>query len=445
MQHGYIFIKSVFFTVLLVCFPANADQKTLLPADGEFLRTQVEQRITNINTEQLQQQLKTQPNTVVIDVRNSDEIRQYGGMIESSRTLNIARGWLEYFAPQSITDVNTPIVVYCGTGQRSPFATETLQQLGYTNVKNYIDGFFVWRDAKLPVELTDYAPDSMLYRKPQKVAEGIWSAIGATAPPTYENSGHNNNLSFIITDEGVVVINAGDNYLLAKALHEEIRTITSQPVKYVVLENAQGHAMLGSSYWKEQGAEIIAHRDAAASIAAYGNASLERMKQGRKDKSLGTKIVQPDIVFDEKYSLRLGKENIQLLYLGPAHSPGDISVWLPERKLVIAGDIAFHQRMLFISEHTDTGAWIETWDKFAALNAEVVIPGHGEPTDMQQVTLYTKDYLVYMREQMAILIEEGKELSDAYKVDQSAYAHLDTYDELAKQNAGIIFRAMEFE
>lgn len=414
------------------------------PVDGEILAEQVRQRIENVTTEQLKQQITKQPETVVIDIRNAEEIRVNGGMIDAPQITNIARGWLEYFVPQSVSNLDTPIVVYCGTGQRSPFATETLKQMGYTNVKNYVDGFFDWRDKGLPVQLSDYAPDSMLYRKPQKVTDGIWSAIGATAPPTYQNSGHNNNLSFIVTSEGVVVINAGDNYLLAKSLHEEIREITDQPVKFVILENAQGHAMLGSSYWKEQGAQIIAHRDAADTIKKYGKKSLQRMMQGRRDKALGTRVVDPDIIFDDIYELKLGDEIIQALYLGPAHSPGDISVWLPKRKLVIAGDIAFHQRMVFIPEHADTEAWIETWDKFAALDAEIVIPGHGKPTNMLEVTLYTRDYLVYMRSEMEKLIEQDKDLSDAYKVDQSAYAHLDTFEELAKQNAGIIFRAMEF-
>ena len=95
---------------------------------------------------------------------------------------------------------------------------------------------------------SDKAPQSMLYDLPREVVPGVWSAIGATAPGTYANSGHNNNLSFVITDEGVLVVNAGDNYLLAKALHDEIKKITDQPVKYVVLENGQGHAMLGSNY-----------------------------------------------------------------------------------------------------------------------------------------------------------------------------------------------------
>jgi len=317
--------------------------------------------------------------------------------------------------------------------------------MGYSNVTNYLDGFIEWRNNGLPVETDDNAPLSFLHSKPQHITANVWSAIGATAPPTYKNSGHNNNLSFIITDEGVVVINAGDNYLLAKALHEEIKSITKQPVKYVVLENSQGHAMLGSNYWQEQGAKIIAHIDAANEIKNNGKESLDRMKQGRKDKALGTVLTNPDITFKDSYELKLGDEIIQILHLGPTHSFGDVSVWLPKKKLVIAGDIAFHQRLLLVSEDSDTAAWIETWDRFAALDAEIVIPGHGIPTNMAMVTKYTRDYLIYMRSEVEKILDEEYGLAEAYKIDQSAYSHLDTFDELAKQNAGVIFRAMEFE
>ena len=95
--------------------------------------------------------------------------------------------------------------------------------MGYSNVSNYSDGFFAWRDANLPVDAPDFAPSSMLCRLPQQVTKNVWSAIGATAPPSYGNSGHNNNLYFIIIEEGAVVMNARDNYLLAKTLHEEIK------------------------------------------------------------------------------------------------------------------------------------------------------------------------------------------------------------------------------
>jgi glyoxylase-like metal-dependent hydrolase (beta-lactamase superfamily II) len=142
----------------------------------------------------------------------------------------------------------------------------------------------------------------------------------------------------------------------------------------------------------------------------------------------------------------MGGMQIQARYLGPSHSPGDIVVWLPRQSLVIAGDMAFHERMLPIFEHTMTAEWIETWDtEFEALNATYVIPGHGHPTDMDQVRRYTRDYLLYLREKIGAHLEEGGDLAEAYYVDQSPYAHLDTFEELATKNAGRVYEQMEFE
>ena len=292
---------------------------------------------------------------------------------------------------------------------------------------------------------SDKAPDSMLYDKPQQIIDGVWSAIGATAPSTYENSGHNNNLSFVITADGVLVVNAGASYLLAKALHEEIKKLTDQPVKYVVLENGQGHAMLGSNYWKERGVTIIAHKETADVIRENAFASFVRQKRSIKEKFDGTTVVMPDEIFKDKKIITMGGLRIELHKLGPAHSPGDILVWLPEKRLVIAGDLAFHQRMLPLSDHADTRGWIETWSKFEALKAKYVIPGHGIPTNMAEVTRYTKDYLVYLRTKVAALLDAGGTLQDAYKIDQSAYMHLPTAEFLAKRNAGQVFQSMEFE
>lgn len=416
-----------------------------LSRDAEALLAQVNQRIHNINTEQLQELLKTRPQTVLIDVRTQNELTLLGGSIDAPRHFNINRGWLEFQIDSYVTNKNTPIVVYCGVNQRSPLAADALMKLGYTNVKNYADGFFTWKQAGLPVEERDKALDSFLYSKPIEVVPGVWSAIGATAPPTYDNSGHNNNLSFIVTDDGVLVVNGGDNYLLAQALHQEIRKVTDQPVKTVVLENAQGHAMLGASYWQEQGAVIIAHKDAAEIIREKGQASLERMQKRNRDKAFGTRVVMPDKTFEDKMVLSMGADTIELLYLGPAHSPGDVLLWLPEKRLVIAGDMAFHKRLLPVFAYTDTAEWIKTWEKFAALDAEIVIPGHGGPTNMQEVTRYTRDYLLYMRSEVEKTLDEGGGLEDAYRIDQSAYTHLDTFFELNRSNAGQIFRAMEFE
>jgi len=113
--------------------------------------------------------------------------------------------------------------------------------------------------------------------------------------------------------------------------------------------------------------------------------------------------------------------------------------------LIFSGDTAFHIRMLPIFEDTNTARWLEAWEKFENLGAKIVIPGHGTPTDMPTVRKWTRDYLVFLRTKVAEIISNGGTLVDAYKIDQSAYMHLHTADELARSNAGRVFRSMEFE
>lgn len=295
-------------------------------------------------------------------------------------------------------------------------------------------------------DIADQYPASALYAKPVEVIPHVFSAIGATAPPTYENAGHNNNLSFIITGDGVVVVNSGASYQLAQALHAEIKAVTDQPVKLVFPENGQGHAMLGNSYWAEQGVDIVAHVDAAAAFEERGHNSLRSAIAVTKEQADKTEVVAPTITFEDEYIVEMGEMKIEARYLGPSHSPGDIVVWLPEQSMVISGDMAFHERMLPIFEDTMTADWVETWETaFEPLGATYVIPGHGHPTNMDQVRRYTHDYLVYLRKQVGALIENGDGLAEAYYVDQTPYANLDTFEELATKNAGRVYEQMEFE
>lgn len=304
--------------------------------------------------------------------------------------------------------------------------------------------------AILSISLNSYAdnnadkyPESELYSKPVEVVAGVWSAIGATQPPTIENAGHNNNLSFVISDDGVLVVNSGASYLLAKALHDEIKKITDQPIRYVINENAQGHAMLGNNYWHEQGVPIIAHGDAIAIIKRLAAGELVTIQADNSDRAIKTQIVVPDIGFSDRKKIQLGSSRVELIYFGTAHSPGDISVYLPDHDIIIAGDIAFHQRMLPVFPDSKTLVWIKTFDLFSAMDVTHVIPGHGEATDMATVTRETKGYLLYLQSEVRKLLDEDLGLNEAYMIDQSAYRYLDTFDELAKKNAGRVFMELE--
>ncbi len=295
-------------------------------------------------------------------------------------------------------------------------------------------------------DIADKYPQSELYDKPVEVIPHVFSAIGATAPPTYENAGHNNNLSFVLTGDGVVVVNGGASVRLAAALHEEIRAVTDQPVRLVINENGQGHAMLGNAYWADLGVDILAHVEAIEEVAENGDFILQGMMRYNRDKAEGTRVVAANLSFEDRHVVEMGDVTLEVLHLGSAHGPGDTQVWIPQWDIVIAGDIAFHERMPPIFADTCTSCWIETFDgPFTDLGATYVIPGHGHPTNMAQVTRYTSDYIKDLRDKIGAHIDEGGDLASAYYVDQSDWAHLDTFEELATKNAGRVFEEMEWE
>lgn len=432
------------FTIVLLSLLSLISINVFAVQTGQQILTKVNTQITNVNTQQLQKLLKQQPNTLLIDVRTPEELIQFG-TIGLYQNINLPRGWTEFRIKDSFPTKDTPIVVYCGQNLRSPLAAKTLMDMGYQNVKNYQDGYFKWQQAGLDVNIADKAPDSILYSLPEKVGNGVYSAIGAPQPRSYQNAGHNNNLSFIIGDEAVLVVNAGGSYLLAAALHEEIKKITKLPVKYVVLENAQGHAVLGGSYWKEQGATIIGHHHTTEILKTYASSIEKSHKRTLKDKFFKSKIVLPDIEFTDKYTVKLKGKHIELYHLGPSHSPDDVQVWLPDQKILIAGDMAFNIRMLPILGHTDVKGWIKAWDKLVALQPKIIVPGHGGITDIATTTHYTKDYLVFLRTEILKVLDNDGGLNEALQIDQSKFSHFKTYNELHKQNVDKLFRVMEFE
>ncbi len=435
-------LKKIIVTTILVTLSCSIVVADVLTSEQLLAKTQ--KSVKSIDTKQLLKILEKNPNTHLIDVRTKDEILKSGGYIKANKVSMIPRGVLEFRIAEEVKPDET-FVVHCGTGNRSLLAAKQLKDMGYKNVLHYKDSYAGWVKAGLKTSSLDRYLNSMLYSEVEKVAEGVYTSIGQTSPGSYENSGHNNNLGFVIGEDSVLVWNASSTYLLAKSFHEEIKKITNKPVKYVVLENSQGHAMLGSSYWKEQGAHIVAQEIAKQEIIELGGGILKRYQRTQRDKLLGSKIVVPDETFKDKKVFDLGGRVVEALYFGYAHEHSDICLWLPKEKIVFGGDLAFNQRLLPIFTITETNKWLEAWEKFAALNAKIVIPGHGDVTDMATVTKYTKDYLVYMREKIMEVIDDDGGLNEAYNIDMSAYQHLDTFKELGKQNIAILFKQMEFE
>jgi len=412
--------------------------------DAKALSSQAIKKVKVITTKELVQLLKEKPNTPIIDVRSKEDILREGGYIKANNVNLLPRDKMEFLISEYVNP-NDTFVVHCNTGNISLLASVQLLRMGYKNLLYYKESYNGWEKAGLPTSSLDRYPQSMLYSKVKKVAKGVYVSLGQTSPATYENSGHNNNLGFVIGHDYVLVWNAAGSYLLAKAMNEEIKKITDKPVKYVLLENSQSHAMLGSNYWKEQGATIISQEIAKKEIIAHGKQILQRKRRTLRDKLSGTKIVIPDETFKDKKVFDLGGRIVEARYFGYAHEHSDIALWLPKEKILFGGDLAFNERVLPIFKHTDTKKWLEAEKKVNALKPKIIIPGHGDVTDMATVNKYTRDYVKYLRDQITKVLENDGDLIDAQNMDLSAYQHLDTFRELGKQNIAILYGLMEFE
>ena len=431
-------------SIITALFLSLSTATVINAVEVKDLLQKAQNEINTIDTKALVELLKKEPNIQVIDVRTRDEINKDGGYIKTNNYTNISRDKLEFLISE-YAKKDEKIIVSCYDGNRSSLAAKTLKEMGYKNVIWYKDSYKGWEKAGLKTSSLDRYPESLLYNKIEKVADGVYTSIGITAPYWYESTAHNNNLGFVIGEDSVLVWNAGSSYLLAQSFHKEIKKITDKPVKYVLLENSQGHAILGSNYWKEQGATIVAQEIVKEEIEEKGEWVFNRLKKALRDKFDGTVLTMPDKFFKDDMKFDLGGKVVEAKYFGYAHEHSDISLWLPEEKIIFAGDLAFNNRLLPIFEITETQEWLEAWKKFAALDAKIVVPGHGDTTDMQTVTKYTKDYLVYLRGKIEEILDEDGGLNDAYNIDMSEYKHLDTYKELGKQNIATLFKQMEFE
>lgn len=431
-------------SIITSLFLALAIPNSIVANDLTTILEETKKQVKSIDSKEIMELLKENPNIQIIDVRTRADITKQGGYIKTNNYTNIPRDKLEFLISEH-ANKDEKFILSCFTGDISLLATKTLMNMGYKNVIWHKDSFKGWSEAGLKTNSLDKYIGSMLYNKVQKVSDGIYTSIGITAPYWYESSAHNNNLGFIIGNDSVLVWNASSNYLLAKALHDEIKLITNKPVKYVLLENSQGHAMLGSNYWKEQGAQIIAQEIVKEEIDEKGERILDRMTKVLGDRIQGTKLVYPDKYFKDNMSFDLGGRVVEAKYFGYAHEHSDIALWLPKEGILFAGDLAFNDRLLPIFEITETDKWLEAWEKVEELNAKIVVPGHGEVTNMDTVRKYTKDYLVYLREQIQKILDEDGGLNEAYNIDMKAFKHLDTYKELGRQNIAITFKRMEFE
>jgi glyoxylase-like metal-dependent hydrolase (beta-lactamase superfamily II) len=279
----------------------------------------------------------------------------------------------------------------------------------------------------------------------QPVTDNIWAIVGEKEQRSPENLANNATFGLVATEQGAVLVDPGGSWKGAEALQAAIRTVTDAPVRYVINTGGQDHRWLGNGYWQAQGATVIASEAAVADQRDRGSLQLTGLRNLLGDALEGTEPSYADVTFADDYVLELGDLTIEIKHPGPAHTPGDSYVWVPSRDTVFTGDIVYVERMLGVGDQSSITHWPAAFEAVEATGAAYVVPGHGRATTMDHARADTFAYLMNLREKIGSLIDEGGDILDAPKVDQSAFAYLEQFDALAGRNAQTAYQQMEWE
>lgn len=280
----------------------------------------------------------------------------------------------------------------------------------------------------------------------KKITNNVWSIVGPLTNRNKENLGNNANFGFVVTDDGVVLIDSGGSYKGAKKIHKIIKSVSNKPIRYVINSGGQDHRWFGNDYFSSLGAKIISSEAAKKDHKARSNMQWTMLDTLiGADGIKGTKEKFADILFKNDHKFTLGKVKFEIYHRGQAHTPGDAYIWLPQTKVMFTGDIVYTERMLGIGEQSNSKSWLHVFNSMAAFKPKYLVPGHGSPTTLKVAIKDTRDYIAYLRDSIAVFIEQGGDASDISKVNQSKYKYLNNYDSLKGRNALKVYTELEWE
>lgn len=196
------------------------------------------------------------------------------------------------------------------------------------------------------------------------------------------------NAGFVTGDEITLVIDTGGNTLAAQSVHGY--ALAAKPGNSLRVINTEKHFdhIGGNGYFRELGIDVWGHAAIArtqiefeAEIAAFNDAIADPVRRARIEALAffhGTNLVNPNCTILNNTTFDLGKVEVEIL-LTPGHTQANLSVWIPEDRVLFCGDCVVREYLpnLDAGTEADWSLWLESLDRIEQLNAEVIVGGHG--------------------------------------------------------------------
>ncbi|MFV1993140.1 MAG: MBL fold metallo-hydrolase [Acidiferrobacterales bacterium] len=287
-----------------------------------------------------------------------------------------------------------------------------------------------------------------------KITTGTYLFFGNIAQIDKYNRGWNGNAGFVVTSEGVVVIDSLGTPRLGRRMISTIRSITDKPIKYLIItHNHPDHSYGAIAFRDLGGVKVVSHAGALDYINSNKiDNSVDYRRSIIKEDMAGFAAVAPDIPIAGKrfssYKLSVGDKTFEIYNTGQHHSFGDLVVFQTDEKIVWISDLAFNQRTTFMGDgNTRQAITAQDWLLAKFPDAKLMIPGHGSAqTPPFPMVRKTQDYMKRLRSTLNRAMDDGLDLLEAVdQADFKDWRNIRLYGLNQRANANFVYRELEQE
>jgi glyoxylase-like metal-dependent hydrolase (beta-lactamase superfamily II) len=253
-----------------------------------------------------------------------------------------------------------------------------------------------------------------------ELCEGVY-ALTAEGDP---------NVGAIEAEDFLVCFEARATPAAATKWLKRLRQRTGKPVRYLVLSHYHAVRTLGASAFDAD--VIIAHEQTRALIAERGQqdwaSEFGRMPRLFLEPATIPGLTWPTMTFSDRLTIPLGGErgDLELRYLGRGHTAGDIVGWLPQQRILFAGDLVESQAALYTGDAFHNDWATSTLDNVAALGAEVLVGGRGavarNRAEVDAAIAQSRYFLDELRRTVFTVHARRGTLQEAFRAAHSALA-----------------------
>jgi quinoprotein relay system zinc metallohydrolase 1 len=243
--------------------------------------------------------------------------------------------------------------------------------------------------------------------KPIKLNENSYYFYGKEEYFSPSNGGDIANVSFIVTKNSVILIDTGSSYEYGLQIKEEIKKITSNPIKYIINTHHHPDHFLGNSAFES---DIFATTYTANEITQNGDLYIVNLVNIIQSAMKDTKIKAPNKELNTK-TLDLDGYKLEILYLD-GHTKSDVAVFDLQTKTLYSADLVFYKRTP-ATAHANIKKWIKSLQELEQIDYSLLVSGHGVATTSKEPIKENISYLKFLDE---TLKESAKKGLDIYEI-----------------------------